>query len=390
MRAVRTAARAIVLDDADRLGRPAHSPPMAAPPEPRGLTVKRILMEDRDARLVAALAEDGQQQPAVVVLTKPPFTGAQVTEILSSEFASTEEHRNDKFSKHSLDVPARLNGVTATMICPANEVDVAKYTQQERHLVRETAELYRAATEPFVAALPPKQLAWVWNILDHKKEVESIIDESEHYVLLPDTKWDQADAKLLHCLAIAKDRSLHSLRDLRGAHLPMLRHTLAGGRAALRRVHGAAASQLRVYVHYLPSFWQLHVHFAALTCAAVGGGTSVGKAVLLEECAPPPPPLPSPPPPPGRLRSAPPAAQSTAAPASVLGVRCGALTRVPSRGVRQHHRQPGARRRALRQVQPLVRPRRERASLREAAGAPAPGRAAAQAAADGVRGGQSE
>eukprot|EP00908_Phaeocystis_cordata_P011331 Transcript_22200.p4 GENE.Transcript_22200~~Transcript_22200.p4 ORF type:complete len:331 (+),score=143.84 Transcript_22200:79-993(+) len=256
---------------------------MAAPPEPRGLTVKRILMEDRDARLVAALAEDGQQQPAVVVLTKPPFTGAQVTEILSSEFASTEEHRNDKFSKHSLDVPARLNGVTATMICPANEVDVAKYTQQERHLVRETAELYRAATEPFVAALPPKQLAWVWNILDHKKEVESIIDESEHYVLLPDTKWDQADAKLLHCLAIAKDRSLHSLRDLRGAHLPMLRHTLAGGRAALRRVHGAAASQLRVYVHYLPSFWQLHVHFAALTCAAVGGGTSVGKAVLLED-----------------------------------------------------------------------------------------------------------
>ena len=74
-------------------------------------------------------------------------------EILSGAFASKEEHRNDKFSKHSLDVPARLNGIMATMICPANEVDVAKYTHQTKHFVRETAALYTTATEPFVRAL---------------------------------------------------------------------------------------------------------------------------------------------------------------------------------------------------------------------------------------------
>ena len=159
---------------------------------PRGLVFKRLLTEDRDARLVVALAEDGEQQPAVVILSKPPFQESHVQEILSGDFASTEEHRNDKFSKHSLDVPARLNGIMATMICPANEVDVAKYTHQVKHFVRETAALYSAATEPFVRALPPKQLAWVWNILDHEKEVESIIDETEHYVMVPDTKWDQA------------------------------------------------------------------------------------------------------------------------------------------------------------------------------------------------------
>ena len=37
----------------------------------------------------------------------------------------------------------------------------------------------------------------------------------------------------------------------------------AAGRAALLRAHGVTASQLRVYVHYLPSFWQLHVHTRA-------------------------------------------------------------------------------------------------------------------------------
>ena len=250
---------------------------------PRNLVYKRLLTEDRDARLVVALAEDGEQQPAVVILSKPPFQESHVQEIVSGNFASTEEHRNDKFSKHSLDVPARLNGIMATMICPANEVDVAKYTHQTKHFVRETAALYTAVTEPFVRALPPKQLAWVWNILDHEKEVESIIDETEHYVMVPDTKWDQSDAKQLHCLCIAKDRGLHSLRDLRGSHLPMLRHTLAAGRAALLRAHGVLASQLRVYVHYLPSFWQLHVHFALISCGGAVAGTSVGKAVLLED-----------------------------------------------------------------------------------------------------------
>ena len=169
-----------------------REPARAEMAHPRGLVFKRLLTEDRDARLVVALAEDGEQQPAVVILSKPPFQESHVQEILSGGFASTEEHRNDKFSKHSLDVPARLNGIMATMICPANEVDVAKYTHQTKHFVRETAALYTTATEPFVRALPPKQLAWVWNILDHEKEVESIIDETEHYVMVPDTKWDQA------------------------------------------------------------------------------------------------------------------------------------------------------------------------------------------------------
>lgn len=56
--------------------------------------------------------------------------------------------------------------------------------------------------------------------------------------------FSQADAKQLHCLCIAKERGLHSLRDLRGTHLPMLRHTLAPQHAESRwwrRLAGATA-----------------------------------------------------------------------------------------------------------------------------------------------------
>ena len=51
----------------------------------------------------------------------------------------------------------------------------------------------------------------------------------------------QADAKQLHCLCIAKNRGLHSLRDLRGTHLPMLRHTLAPPHAESGRCRSGAA-----------------------------------------------------------------------------------------------------------------------------------------------------
>ena len=36
-------------------------------------------------------------------------------------------------------------------------------------------------------------------------------------------------------------------------------------------------------MHYLPSFWMAHIHFAVLTCPTLGGTTAVGKAILLDD-----------------------------------------------------------------------------------------------------------
>ena len=63
-------------------------------------------------------------------------------------------------------------------------------------------------------------------------------------------------------LAIATEPGLRSLRDLRGRHLPMLRRML---RMCKRRIHaetGVPPEEIMAYVHYPPSVYQLHVHFA--------------------------------------------------------------------------------------------------------------------------------
>ena len=85
-------------------------------------------------------------------------------------------------------------------------------------------------------------------------------------MLVPEYKWDGAAAKSLYTLAILKDGAIRSVRDLTGAHAPMLRALRAGVLAELARRYGVRADQLRCYFHYLPSFWHAHIHFAALTC----------------------------------------------------------------------------------------------------------------------------
>ncbi|KFP30193.1 m7GpppX diphosphatase, partial [Colius striatus] len=50
---------------------------------------------------------------------------------------------------------------------------------------------------------------------------------------------------------------------------------------AVRKRFGVAASQLRIYLHYQPSYYHLHVHFTALAYDAPG--CSVERAHLLAD-----------------------------------------------------------------------------------------------------------
>ena len=65
----------------------------------------------------------------------------------------------------------------------------------------------------------------------------------------------------MYLLAISKDASLKSMRDLRGPDGAGLCRAM---RAALLRcaadVYGVPATKLRVFFHYQPQFYRLHAH----------------------------------------------------------------------------------------------------------------------------------
>lgn len=81
---------------------------------------------------------------------------------------------------------------------------------------------------------------------------------------------DESNLDIMHLLGFPLSHDLRSLRDLRGANLPLLRAIRADGLRILKERFGLRASKVRVYFHYLPTFYHLHVVREPTTLAPDG------------------------------------------------------------------------------------------------------------------------
>ncbi|PNH01120.1 m7GpppX diphosphatase, partial [Tetrabaena socialis] len=92
---------------------------------------------------------------------------------------------------------------------------------------------------------------------------------------------DQQQPDQLYCLALVHRRDLPCLRALDASHLPLLENIRDKGTEAIRQRYGLLPSGLRLFLHYHPSYWHLHVHLAAVALATPGA--AAGKAILLDD-----------------------------------------------------------------------------------------------------------
>lgn len=188
---------------------------------------------------------------------------------------------NDVYGNYDCFPTAEYNSLHATVIHPATQQQVEKYERQETlHIIDETYELYQKVTLPYIETMS-LTLEWVTNILEHKAEQDNIIyedtDKETGFILVTDLKWDkQLDTLKLLALPFKKIRSL---RELNASHIPLLKNIRDAGTAAISKKFNIPASQLRIYFHYLPSYYYLHVHFCYLMFEAPG--IYVEKAHLL-------------------------------------------------------------------------------------------------------------
>lgn len=179
---------------------------------------------------------------------------------------------------------ASSQDIKTTVVYPVTEKHLQKYLRQDLRLVRETGGDHKNITLPHLAS-QSLSIQWVYNILDKKAEADRIVfenpDPSDGFVLIPDLKWNQQQLDDLYLIAICHRRGIRSLRDLTAEHLPLLRNILREGQEAILQRYQVPADRLRVYLHYLPSYYHLHVHFTALGFEAPGSG--VERAHLLAE-----------------------------------------------------------------------------------------------------------
>ncbi|XP_074751088.1 m7GpppX diphosphatase isoform X1 [Strix uralensis] len=270
-------------------GAAAHDGAAATDPFPLAeLRLRRVLRESARDKAVFLHGEvtgpSGDGTDAVVILEKTPFQEEKVSELLKKHTKLELQMRNDIYSTYHLYPPPELNEIKTTVVYPATEKHLQKYLRQEVHLIRETWEDYKNITLPFIQS-QSFSIQWVYNILEKKAEADRIIHENPDpcngFVLVPDFKWNQNQLDDLYLIALVHRRDVKSLRDLTAEHLPLLRNILQEGTEAVAKRFGVPGSQLRIYLHYQPSYYHLHVHFTALGYDAPG--SSVERAHLLAD-----------------------------------------------------------------------------------------------------------
>ncbi|KAF7998131.1 hypothetical protein HCN44_009529 [Aphidius gifuensis] len=239
-------------------------------------TVKKILKNNTTQKLICiegALTD--REGIALIILEKKVFPNEE--EILGEGFfneqtTATELYRNDIYTKYDFFPEVKHNALKATLIYPATEKHVEQFSSTESYMIEETPELYENVSLPKILKDSEQfSLQWADRVIFNDP------DEETGFVMTKDLKWND-ELSTLYMLAITRKR-IRSIRDLNASHLPLLRHIKEAGTKAIFDKYGVSKSQLRIYFHYQPSFYHLHVHFT--TFAVENSGTLTERAHLL-------------------------------------------------------------------------------------------------------------
>ena len=98
---------------------------------------------------------------------------------------------------------------------------------------------------------------WIFDLIKGKvNHFEKVYINNERWMLAQDDKTTENNK---YYLVIFKDISLQSIRNLRREHVPLLTDVAKDVRSFLQDKH-ENHREFQMYFHYMPSFFQLHLH----------------------------------------------------------------------------------------------------------------------------------
>ncbi|CEJ01576.1 hypothetical protein RMCBS344292_15599 [Rhizopus microsporus] len=241
---------------------------------------ERVLSNDPRTKQIYVLGYVDNQH-CILSFEKTPFEDNQVN-TLAQTLVDIDQHvENHIYSWGIGQLPK--SDLHIKSIYPATDLHIAKYEAQTRVMIVETPTDYERITLPYIKDIPLSRIQWVKNILEGKSEADRVIyqnkDPQTGFVILPDMKWDGSQENL-YWVAIAQADIL-SLRSLTRDHLPLLKKIRQVSYELVKEKAQLEAHQVRLFVHYQPSYYHFHVHITAITFIDAPGIMS-GQAHLLD------------------------------------------------------------------------------------------------------------
>ena len=198
------------------------------------------------------------------------FVGLNRTELVFS---------NSIFRKYTAEIP--LNAVIE-VIFPATRAVYYKHLPANTYLIEENWEIYSQIISPYIESVFWKSTEWVRNVLEGREEREKVWVREEQFVVVMDYKVQRVQENRFYFLGITDTSlGLKSLRDLRAAHLPLLRRLHSAALSSLSSALHISPHSILSYIHYPPSFYHFHIHFVPVD--AYFSSNTVPRAHMLSE-----------------------------------------------------------------------------------------------------------
>ncbi|CDH56795.1 scavenger mrna decapping enzyme [Lichtheimia corymbifera JMRC:FSU:9682] len=243
----------------------------------------RILSHDTRNKLVYVLG-NVDDQLAILSFERAQYDDSLIPELAKHTCQLQDVVENNIYGWALGNIDIKQPDTRIKIIYPATELHVKKYEQQDRRMIVETPTMYRDITRPYIQSLPSERTQWVTNILNGTSEADRIIyrdnDPQNGFVILPDMKWD-GTCESLYWVAIAFRNDITCLRDLTPAHIPLLKSIQKAAYEKVKENTNLDADQLRLFIHYQPSYYHFHVHITAIAFADAPGVVA-GQAHLLD------------------------------------------------------------------------------------------------------------
>jgi m7GpppX diphosphatase len=135
--------------------------------------------------------------------------------------------------------------------------DVTQMKQRVKKVVQEDYETYLQTLEK----RDHKKDIWIYNIIDGISEQEYILYRDDKCIVFINYFWDGKDIDKLQLLCMPIDRKLRCIRSLDTSHVSLLEHMKLVTLQVIREKYDLEEEYIRMYFHYEPSTYHLHIHF---------------------------------------------------------------------------------------------------------------------------------
>lgn len=223
------------------------------------------------------------EENVIVVIEHRGFTDMALIKLLSSETKLKIVQKNDIYEQY-LATSEITCALKINVIRGASEGTIEKYSHLQNmnnYIFHETVSIYEEISRPYMLS-QLFNIKWVLNILENKAEEGKIIYEDSRCVILPDLQWDEVNIKNMYLLVLPRILNIMSIRDLNGSHVDLLEHIKSCILSTVEKIYGLHGNKLRMFFHYFPSYFHLHLHVTNADIDKIDGSL-VGRAHLLED-----------------------------------------------------------------------------------------------------------